>query len=439
MSFRFPDGFVWGTATAAHQVEGNNVNADFWLLEHTDGTIFTEPSGDACDSFHRYPEDIRLLRQLGFGSYRFSIEWARIEPDEGWFSAAALDHYRRMLATCHEQGVRPCVSFHHFTSPRWFTADGGWEDIANVDRFLRFCERAVMHLGDLIDTAYTINEANLMATLYSAGILPRAGMKARMPFVAEAARRCGSTLDRFGPFMLGHPLRVTEVLLDAHVRSREVLKAGRGNFPVGVTLAMPDYQAVPGGEARRDEARKLGFDAFLEAARADDFVGVQTYSRHRFGPHGSLHAEDGVPRRWLRVLAEALEATIATRRTRQGAGVRHRERHRHDRRREQRRTTRRAPPASIAACATVSTCAATSLVADGQLEWLSAMGRSSGQRRRSRHVMRCPKPSAEWSASRAPTRPRIDRALRARQPRAGPERARTAARPASPSDAAGAR
>jgi beta-glucosidase len=312
MSFRFPDGFVWGTATAAHQVEGNNINADFWLLEHTDGTIFTEPSGDACDSFHRYPEDIRLLRQLGFGSYRFSIEWARIEPDEGWFSAAALDHYRRMLATCLEQGVRPCVSFHHFTSPRWFTADGGWEDIANVDRFLRYCERAVMHLGDLIDTAYTINEANLMATLYSTGILPRAGLKAGMPFVAEAARRCGSTVERFGPFMLGHPLRVTEVLLDAHVRSREVLKSGRGKFPVGVTLAMPDYQAVPGGEPRRDEARKLGFDAFLEAARADDFVGVQTYSRHRFGPKGSLPAEEGVP---LLILGyefwpEALEATI---------------------------------------------------------------------------------------------------------------------------------
>jgi beta-glucosidase len=312
MTYRFPEGFVWGTATAAHQVEGNNTNSDFWLLEHTAGTLFAEPSGDACDSFHRYPEDIRLLRQLGFGAYRFSIEWARIEPDEGWFSAAALDHYRRMLATCLEHGVRPCVSFHHFTSPGWFTADGGWEDPANVDRFLRYCERAVSHLGDLIDTAYTINEANLMATLAISGVLPRDGFKARMPFIAEAARRCGSTLERFGPFMLGHPMRVTDTLLDAHVRSRVVLKSGRHDFPVGVTLAMPDYQAVPGGEARRDEARAQSFDPFLEAARGDDFVGVQTYSRHRFGAKGPLRPEDGVPVLIMgyEFWPEALEASI---------------------------------------------------------------------------------------------------------------------------------
>ena len=84
-------------------MEGNNWNSDFWVFEHTPDGPFREPSGDACDHFWRYPEDIRLLAQLGFGSYRFSIEWARIEPDEGWFSNAALDHYRRMLASCLEQ------------------------------------------------------------------------------------------------------------------------------------------------------------------------------------------------------------------------------------------------------------------------------------------------------------------------------------------------
>ena len=310
--YRFPEGFVWGTATAAHQVEGNNTHSDFWLLEHAPGSIFAEPSGDACDSFHRYPEDIRLLRQLGFGAYRLSIEWARVEPEEFRFSLAALDHYRRVLATCHEYGVRPCVTFHHFTSPRWFTADGGWEELGNVDRFLRYCERAVRHLGDLIDTAYTINEANLMATLAVSGVLPPDGFKSRLPFVAEAARLCGSTLERFGPFLLGHPMKVSETILAAHVRAREVLKSGPGAFPVGVTLAMPDYQAVPGGEARRDEACALSFDAFLEAARADDFVGVQTYSRHRFGAKGALPPEDGVPVLIMgyEFWPEALEATI---------------------------------------------------------------------------------------------------------------------------------
>ena len=319
--FRFPQGFVWGTATAAHQIEGNNTNSDFWLLEHVPGTLFAEPSGDACDAFHRYPEDVRLLRQLGFGAYRFSIEWARIEPAEGHFSRAALDHYRRVLACCLEHGVRPYVTFHHFTSPRWFTADGGWEERANVDRFLRYCERATRHLGDLIDTACTINEANLMAMLAASGMLPRAGLKTQAPFMAVAARQAGTALDRFGPFLLGHPLKCSETLLEAHVRARDVLKAGRGTFPVGVTLAMQDCQAVPGGEARSHAARAASADAFLEAARDDDFVGVQTYSRARFDADGPIGPEEGA-----RVLImgyefwpEALEATI--RYAQQRAGV----------------------------------------------------------------------------------------------------------------------
>ena len=312
MGIRFPDGFVWGTATAAHQVEGNNVNSDFWLLEHTPGTLFAEPSGDACDHFHRYPDDIRMLRELGFSAYRFSIEWARIEPEEGSFSRAALDHYRRMLAACHEHGVRPCVTFHHFTSPRWFTADGGWEAVANAERFARYCERAVAHLGDLIDTAYTINEANLLATLAVSGVVPPEGWGSRAPFVAAAAARCGVPRERFGPFFLGHPMKITDTMLAAHRKSRVALKGGRGDFPVGITLAMQDYQAVPGGEAKRDAARQISFDPFLEAARDDDFIGVQTYSRVRFGAEGPLAPEEGV-----KVLGmgyefwpEALEATI---------------------------------------------------------------------------------------------------------------------------------
>jgi len=321
MTFKFPEGFVWGTATAAHQVEGNNTHSDFWLLEHVPGSMFAEPSGDACDHYHLYGEDIALLKQLGFQAYRFSVEWARIEPEEGRFSLAALDHYRRMLASCLEHGIRPCVTFHHFTSPLWFTADGGWEDMRNVDRFLRYCERTVKHLGDLIDTAYTINEANLLATLAVSGVLPRDGFKSRAAFVAEAARRCGSTLDRFGPFFLGAPMKIRDTMLAAHVRARDVLKAGPGKFGVGVTLAMQDYQAVPGGEGRRDEARRESFDAFLEAARKDDFLGVQTYSRHRFGPDGPLGPEDGVPVLIMgyEFWPEALEATI--RYAREKAGV----------------------------------------------------------------------------------------------------------------------
>ena len=146
----FPDRFLWGTATAAHQIEGGNVNNDWWAMEHDPTSGCVDVSGDACDSFNRYPEDIALVADLGLGAYRFSVEWSRIEPEEGEFSRVALDHYRRMAATCREAGILPVVTFHHFTHPRWLAAAGTWEALHAPDRFARFCERVTAHLGDLI-------------------------------------------------------------------------------------------------------------------------------------------------------------------------------------------------------------------------------------------------------------------------------------------------
>ena len=115
----FPVGFVWGVASAAHQVEGGNTNNDWWAWEHNPESGCPASSGDACDSFHRWPEDIDLVAGLGLGAYRFSLEWSRIEPAEGEWSLAALDHYRRMCARCRSRGIEPVVTFHHFTTPQW--------------------------------------------------------------------------------------------------------------------------------------------------------------------------------------------------------------------------------------------------------------------------------------------------------------------------------
>jgi len=128
MKYEFPKGFLWGAASAAHQVEGNNVNCDSWLMEHLDPTEYKEPSLDTCDHYHRYPQDLALFASLGWNAYRFSIEWARIEPEEGYFSNAITDHYRRMLAACHENNIAPVVTFQHNTSPRWLISSGGWQD-----------------------------------------------------------------------------------------------------------------------------------------------------------------------------------------------------------------------------------------------------------------------------------------------------------------------
>lgn len=287
--FTFPDNFLWGTATAAHQVEGNNVNSDFWLLEHNQGSPFVEPSGDACDQYHRYKDDIAMLARLGFNSYRFSIEWARIEPEPGHFSIAELDHYRRVLACCHEHKVTPVVTFHHFTSPRWVTGDGGWEDRRTAERFARYCERAGAHLGDLIGVACTINEANLGAYQYLIGTLPLKLDPTRLPWLKEAARRIGADPNRFAPYLMCDQMKARDVMLEAHRLAAAALKSSRGKYPVGICLALGDLQALPGGEARRDKIKAECQDIFYEAARGDDFVGVQTYTRN-------LIAADGPPR-----------------------------------------------------------------------------------------------------------------------------------------------
>ena len=148
-SFNFQKDFVWGTATAAHQVEGNNINNDFWVMEHLPTTIFVEPSGDTIDQYHLYESDIKLLAELGFNSYRFSIEWARIEPEKGRFSAAAIGHYRRVLEACRAHGLTTMVTMHHFTSPRWLISEGRLVKYRNgrtVRRLLRLRRPRVRRL-----------------------------------------------------------------------------------------------------------------------------------------------------------------------------------------------------------------------------------------------------------------------------------------------------
>jgi beta-glucosidase len=312
MAGTFPEGFLWGTATAAHQVEGGNVSSDLWPMEMMENSLFADPSGDACDQYHLYEHDIALLKGLGFSVYRFSIEWARIEPEEGFFSAAALDHYRRVLAACHARRVVPMVTFHHFTAPLWFTKDGGWENAKSVDRFARYCERAGAALGDMIDYACTINEANIpmMITASRAGLRGREWK--RPARIADAARHVGAEPDRFAPYLVCDGVAATPNLIAAHRKGYETLKSVGLAGPLGITLAMQKYESVPGGEAPRDDAERIIDRQFLESVKGDDFVGVQTYTRVRLGEHGIVPPEGGaeLTQMGYEFYPEALEATI---------------------------------------------------------------------------------------------------------------------------------
>ena len=262
----FPDGFLWGTATASHQIEGGNTNNDWWDWEHAEGSPCAESSGDACDSWERWPEDVDLVANMGLGAYRFSVEWSRIEPAEGEFSVAALDHYRRVAAACRELGVLPVVTLHHYTVPRWFATAGGFEQAGAASRFGRFVERVTGRLGDLVGMACTLNEPNVMALLgYLMGRFPPGRSED-----FEAHRQ------------------VVENLIACHHTATQALRSGPGAFPVGITLSMTEFTAEPGGEDMCNAARAFMEDVFLHELAGDDFVGVQGYTRQRMGPEGPI-------------------------------------------------------------------------------------------------------------------------------------------------------
>jgi beta-glucosidase len=304
----FPEGFLWGAATAAHQVEGNNINSDLWVLEHIQPTLFAEPSLDACDHYRRFPEDIKLLAELGLNTYRFSIEWARIEPERGHFSMAALEHYRRMLAACHENGIIPMVTCYHFSSPRWFAAMGGWENPGASDLFVRYCARAAGHLGDLMVFATTLNEPNLPMLLRWLPVTEVPLLKARR-MAKLAARALGS--GRFGCFFLGDAKKLRDQMMTAHHCALEAMKSGPGSYAIGVSVALQDEQPV-GSDSQRDRKCAEVYEPWLEAAGRSDFLGVQTYTRGRVGKKGDLGPEPGVELTQMgyEFWPEALEACL---------------------------------------------------------------------------------------------------------------------------------
>lgn len=313
-SAAFPRGFLWGAATAGHQAEGNNVNSDAWVIENVTPTIHVEPSGDACDHYHRYAEDIRLLASLGLNTYRFSLEWSRIEPEPGAYSIAELDHYRRMLAACHDYHVTPLVTFNHFTVPRWFAARGGWERPDAGDAFVRYCERAARHLGDLIGAALTFNEPDLARLLTWIPAFARLAPAAAQ-MLAAAARASGA--EQFSCVQYADPGRTEATMIPAHHRAYAAIKAGPGHYPVGVSLAIQDEQAV-GPDSARDRKREEVYGAWLAAAAASDFVGVQTYTRARVGATADLGPEPGVETTsggfefWPQALEQTIRYAAAT-------------------------------------------------------------------------------------------------------------------------------
>ena len=170
---RFPTGFRWGVATAAHQYEGGNVNNQWHAWERSGHIRGGDRSGLACDWWNDAERDFDLAQRMGLNALRLSVEWSRIEPRPGEWDGAAIARYRQMLQALRERGIEPMVTLHHFTNPLWFEERGAFLTPYAVDLFARFAGRVAEELGDLCDLWCTVNEPNVYAVMgYLAGVFP---------------------------------------------------------------------------------------------------------------------------------------------------------------------------------------------------------------------------------------------------------------------------
>jgi beta-glucosidase len=173
-TFHFPADFKWGVATAAHQVEGNNTNNDWWAWEQQDNRIREgHKSKKACNWWENAEADFDRAADMGLNALRLSVEWSRVEPRPGEFDDSALKRYGEMLQGLRERGIEPMVTLHHFTNPSWLAEQGGWENPETVALFAHFARRVVETLGQHCDLWCTINELNVYGYLgYLEGIWP---------------------------------------------------------------------------------------------------------------------------------------------------------------------------------------------------------------------------------------------------------------------------
>jgi beta-glucosidase len=254
----FPTGFLWGAATAAHQVEGNNRHSDWWGWEQRD---LIPKSGLACNQYHLFKQDFEMARQLGQNAHRLSIEWARIEPEEGKWDEKALAHYREVLTALHQKKMRVMLTLYHFTLPDWFAKRGGFSKKENLSYFRRYVLMISQYLGNQVDYWLTINEPNVYVSLsYMQGMWPP---KIKNPFLA---------------------LRVYLNLARAHKIAYLAIKSQIPNAQIGAAINLIAFHVHQG--SLLDRLIKplaepiVNHSFFLLTRKYWDFIGVNYYFFH---------------------------------------------------------------------------------------------------------------------------------------------------------------
>jgi beta-glucosidase len=262
------------------------------------------------DHYNRYEEDIDLLSEAGLNAYRFSIEWARIEPDKGNFKEEEILHYKKVLEYCISKGVTPIVTMHHFSSPKWLIEDGGWESEKTIDAFADYCSYVVKNLGDLLSYVCTINEANMglqLAAIIRDMMMQKnkdiqVGVNLENPGEhKEMPQDISKVFAGVPPLVLNSFLSMRtqngdQLIMRAHEKARDAMKVICPHLQIGITLSLFDYQVQEGGEAFFEKEWEAEFTHYLPYLAKDDFFGLQNYTRKLLGPEGALPVPEGAER-----------------------------------------------------------------------------------------------------------------------------------------------
>lgn len=267
---QFPEGFLLGAGSSAHQCEGNNIHNDWWYYEQQ-GKL--PKSGTAADHYHRYEEDFRLTKQTGLNAIRISIEWSRIEPQEGQFDKTEIEHYRQVLRTAKDLGLSTMVTLHHFTLPLWLAQTGGFFRKDSAQVFGRFAELMTREMGSLVDYWCTINEPEVYAVMgYRYGIWP--------PFIRDLRKW----------------FKLHWRLIAAHKAAYYAIKKVRPNTNAGLVKNNAYYKAVHSWNPLEHLLVKfLNYTRndfmFLRTRKEMDFLGVNYYFYH---PVDLFHLSKGL-------------------------------------------------------------------------------------------------------------------------------------------------
>lgn len=256
----FPSNFWWGAAYASHQVEGNNTNNNWWRWEKQGGAV--ESSARACDSWHLFRRDHDLAEELGLKAFRLSLEWSRIEPKEGKFNKAAVEHYRTVLKDLKRRNIKTVVTLWHWTLPLWLVDKyGGWHNKNSVNFFVRYCKKVVKELGEEIDLFLILNEPNIP--------LSKGYLNAEHP----PGKR--------NPWLFW---RATKNMIQAYNRCYNETKKIQPSLLTGFTHHVSEFVTLHKFPGAQWLVKKIGdyfnWHFYLKIGGKFDFVGLNYYTGH---------------------------------------------------------------------------------------------------------------------------------------------------------------